>query len=205
MAGNKRPGKRRQRIIWQRFLPFLGICFLLIGGIIYGGIRMLLPVADEAAKKMYPRGYQELVEQYSAEYDMDENFIYAVCKIESNFQPDAVSKVGARGLMQMMEPAFDWVQYRMKDDSAVTYSQMNEPEVGIKYGTCMLSLLKQEMGDDERIILASYHAGMNAVKGWLENPEYSSDGETLDVIPFSDTNWYVNKVLETKEIYEKLY
>ena len=69
----------------------------------------------------------------------------------------------------------------------------------------MLSLLKQEMGDDERIILASYHAGMNAVKGWLEHPEYSSDGETLDVIPFSDTNWYVNKVLETKEIYEKLY
>ena len=61
MAGNKRPGKRRQRIIWQRFLPFLGICFLLIGGIIYGGVRMLLPVADEAAKKMYPRGYQELV------------------------------------------------------------------------------------------------------------------------------------------------
>ena len=105
----------------------------------------------------------------------------------------------------MMEPAFDWVQYRMKDDSGVTYEQMYEPEVAIKYGVCMLSLLQQEMGEDERVILASYHAGMNAVKGWLNDPQYSADGETLDVIPFSDTNWYVNKVMETKEIYEKLY
>ena len=197
--------RRRQRIIWSRFIPFLCICFLLIGGIIYGGIKLLLPAADAAMEKMYPRGYQELVEKYSEEYGLDENFVYAVCRIESNFQPDAVSKVGAKGLMQMMEPAFDWVQFRTNDDSGVTYDQMHEPEVAIKYGTCMLSLLKEEMGDDERIILASYHAGMNAVKGWLKDPAYSSDGITLDTIPFSDTNWYVNKVLETKAIYEKLY
>ena len=105
----------------------------------------------------------------------------------------------------MMEPAFDWVQYRTADESGTTYEQVYDPEVGIKYGTCMLSLLKQEMGDDERIIMASYHAGMNAVKSWLKDPQYSSDGETLDVIPFSDTNWYVDKVLETKAIYEELY
>ena len=57
----------------------------------------------------------ELLEQYCKEYGMDENFIYAVCRIESNFDPNVTSNVGARGLMQMMEPAFDWVQYRMKE------------------------------------------------------------------------------------------
>lgn len=197
--------RRRQRIIWPRFLTFLALCFLLIAGLIYGGVKLLLPVADSAMEKMYPRSYQEYIEKYSKEYGMDENLIYAVCKIESNFQPDAQSKVGARGLMQLMEPAFDWVQYRTGDESGVSYDDVYEPEMAIKYGTCMLSLLKQEMGDDERVILASYHAGMNAVKGWLNDPAYSPDGESLETIPYSDTNWYVEKVLETKKIYEDLY
>ena len=197
--------KRRQRIIWPRFLTFLAVCGLLLGGLIYGGVKLLAPAADLAMEKMYPRTFQSYIEKYSKEYGMDENLIYAVCKIESNFQPEAESKVGARGVMQMMKPAFEWVQYRTKDESGTTYDQMYEAEMGIKYGVCMLSLLKEEMGDDERIIMASYHAGMNAVKGWLKDPQYSSDGETLDVIPFSDTNWYVDKVLETKAIYEELY
>lgn len=197
--------KRRQRIIWPRFLTFLAVCVLLISGLIGVGVKLLTPAADLAMEKMYPRTYREYIEKYSEEYGLDENLVYAVCKIESNFQPEAESKVGARGVMQMMKPAFEWVQYRTGDESGTTYDQMYEPETGIKYGTCMLSLLMQEMGDDERIIVASYHAGMNAVKGWLEDPQYSSDGETLDVIPFSDTNWYVNKVLETKAIYEELY
>ncbi len=197
--------RRKQRIIWPRFLTFLAICALLIGGLIYGGVKLLTPAADLAMEKMYPRTYQEHIEQYSKEYGMDENLIYAVCKIESNFLPDAESKVGARGVMQMMKPAFEWVQYRMNDESGTTYDQMYEPEVAIKYGTCMLSLLKKEMGDDERVILACYHAGMGAVQGWLKDPQYSPDGETLETIPFSDTNWYVNKVLETKAIYEELY
>ena len=148
---------------------------------------------------------QELIETYSAEYDVDPYLVYAVCKIESNFDPKAQSNVGARGVMQMMEPAFDWVQYRMGDESGTTYDQMYQPEVAVQYGTCMLSLLQKEMGEDERVILASYHAGMGAVQAWLEDPAYSSDGETLDTIPYSDTNWYVEKVLETKAIYQQLY
>lgn len=197
--------KRRQRIIWPRFLTFLFLCAVMIVLLIWGGIKLLMPAADLAMEKMYPRTYQSYVEKYSREYGMDEDFIYAVCKIESNFDPEAHSKADARGVMQLTKPAFEWVQYRMGDDSGTTYDDIFDPEVAIKYGTCMLSLLKQEMGEDEAVILASYHAGMNAVSGWLADPEYSSDGETLDVIPYSDTNWYVNKVLETKEIYKNLY
>lgn len=196
---------RRQQIIWPRLLCFLALCALLIALLIWGGVQLLRPAADEVMEKMYPRTYQELIETYSAEYDVDPYLVYAVCKIESNFDPKAQSNVGARGVMQMMEPAFDWVQYRMGDESGTTYDQMYQPEVAIQYGTCMLSLLQKEMGEDERVILASYHAGMGAVQAWLEDPAYSSDGETLDTIPYSDTNWYVEKVLETKAIYQQLY
>ena len=41
------------------------------------------------------------------------NLVYAVTRIESNFDPQAVSSADARGLMQMTSDAFDWVQYRM--------------------------------------------------------------------------------------------
>ena len=77
--------KRRQRIIWPRFLTFLAVCGLLIGGLIYGGVKLLAPAADLAMEKMYPRTFQSYIEKYSKEYGMDENLIYAVCKIASTW------------------------------------------------------------------------------------------------------------------------
>ncbi len=197
--------KKKQRIIWPRFLSFLALCVLLLILVIWGGFKLLSPAADQAMKAMYPRTYQNWIEEYSEDYGMDENLVYAVCKIESNFQADAESKIGARGVMQMMKPAFEWVQYRMNDDSGVTYDQLWEPEYAIKYGVQMLSLLKKELGNDDTLIVAAYHAGMGAVQGWLKDPAYAPDGITLTAIPYRDTNWYVEKVLETKAIYESLY
>ena len=106
-----------------------------------------------------PAAYRSYVEQYSREYDVDENLVYAVAKVESNFDPNAVSSADARGLMQMTEDAFEWVQYRMGDQSGVTYADIFDPEVAIKYGTYMLHLLLTETGD-EMLAICSYHAGM---------------------------------------------
>ena len=135
---------------------------------------------------------------------MAENLVYAVAKVESNFDPNAVSSADARGLMQMTEDAFEWVQYRMGDQSGVTYADIFDPEVAIKYGTYMLHLLLTETGD-EMLAICSYHAGMGNVSAWLEQENYSKDGKTLDKIPYSDTEWYYNKVSEAKEIYRELY
>ena len=53
--------------------------------------------------------------------------------------------------------------------------------------------------------IAAYHAGIGRVSEWLRDPRYSSDGVTLDVIPFKDTAHYVNKVKRAVQIYENLY
>ncbi|WP_418416973.1 transglycosylase SLT domain-containing protein, partial [Alistipes ihumii] len=39
--------------------------------------------------------------------------LFSVIKVESGFNKDAVSSVGARGLMQLMEDAYDWIKYRL--------------------------------------------------------------------------------------------
>ena len=58
--------------------------------------------AVRAVEEMaYPRTYAALVQQYAAEYGVDENKVYAIIRTESGFKPEAESKVGARGLMQI--------------------------------------------------------------------------------------------------------
>jgi soluble lytic murein transglycosylase len=43
------------------------------------------------------------------------------------------------------------------------------------------------------------------VDAWLKNPEYSSDGVTLDVIPTKDTAAYASRVLRARDVYRKYY
>lgn len=176
----------------------------LVAVLVAAGFAALKPATRSIYQALYPRDYRQYVERYSHEYGVDENLVYAVIRIESNFDPEAVSSVGAKGLMQMTEDAFDWVQYRMGDTSDVTYEDIFEPEIAIQYGTYMLHLLLTETGD-EKLAICSYHAGMGNVSAWLSQEKYSKDGKTLDKIPYSDTEWYYNKVSEAKDIYRSLY
>lgn len=191
---NKKKAKKRQAFQW--------IALILV--LVAAGFCMVEPTTRAVYKKLYPRGFQEYVEQYSREYRVDQNLIYAVAKTESNFNPQAHSNADARGVMQMTKDAFEWVQYRMGDESNVTYADIFDPEVSIQYGTYMLKLLLEEMGT-EQLAVCSYHAGMSNVNSWLEKQDYSKDGVVIDKIPYSDTEWYHDKVFETKEIYKRLY
>lgn len=177
---------------------------LAIIGLVVVGFVFLKPTTKEVYKRIYPQGYNEYVEKYSKLYDVDSNLVYAVVKVESGFDPNAHSSADANGLMQLTKDAFDWVQYRMGGDDGVTYENIYEPEIAIRYGVYMLKLLKEHMGT-EYLAICAYHAGMENVRSWLEQSEYSKDGQTIDKIPYSNTEWYVEKVFESKEIYNKLY
>lgn len=192
---NKKKCRNKKTIfLWLIFIVVLiGACFAAIE-----------PATEGIYRQMYPRKYREYIEKYSREYEVDRNLVYAVTRIESNFDPTAVSHADARGLMQMTKDSFDWVKYRMGDDSSVSYEDIFEPQVAIQYGTYMLRLLLDETGN-EKVAICSYHAGMGNVNSWLSKKAYSKDGKTLDKIPYSDTEWYYNKVAEAKEIYKRLY
>lgn len=176
-------------------LPLLLIILLGIG---------IYKLPDLCRAYIYPQKYSNYVDKYSAKYGMDRNFIYAVIKTESNFDPNAESDVGARGLMQLMEDAYDWVGYRMKDGREIDYDHMFVPEYNIEYGTYLLMLLYDEYGDYETA-LAAYHSGRGNVNKWLEDSALSSDGKTLDDIPSSATKHYVNKVMNAYSAYNNLY
>ena len=106
--------RRRKNIA----LPLLIIVLLVIG---------CYKLPELSKDCVYPRKYADLVEKYSKEYGVDENLVFAVIKTESNFNPSAESEVGARGLMQLMEDAYDWVGYRMGDGRELDYDSMYVP------------------------------------------------------------------------------
>lgn len=173
---------------------------LLLGCLIWG----ILNIESISKKYLYPINYSDYVETASRETGIDKYLIYAVIKTESGFNADARSDVGARGLMQLMEDAFDWVKFRMGDERDIDYDDMYDPMYNIEYGSFLIKLLYEEYGD-ERTALAAYHSGRGSVNEWLGDKRYSADGKTLDEIPSRTAKHYVNKVMTAYEGYTKLY
>ena len=155
-------------------------------------------------RSAYPTHYSSFVSTYSEQAGVDPALVYAVIRSESGFEHDAVSSVGAKGLMQITLDTYEWAQTRKRVDEIMAHDTLYDPETNIEFGSYILSLLLDEF-QNIPTALAAYHAGWGNVKSWLADEAYSSDGVTLDVIPFTDTNLYVQKVLETIEIYQQLY
>ncbi len=153
----------------------------------------------------YPREYASLVERYAGENGLPESLVYAVIHTESVFDAQAVSDVDARGLMQIRRDTFEWISQRMRLRAPPDYdSSCFDPEINIRYGTYLLHILYEEFGSYD-LALCAYHAGRGNVNRWLQDPDLSPDGKTVPEIPFSDTAWYVRRVGETREVYQRLY
>lgn len=176
---------------------FVGSMLLASFALLFLGFRFFYRAA-------YPRGYAETVVPQAQARGLDPYLVYAVIRTESGFRPDATSPVDARGLMQLTPDTYYWVRYRLGETGSGNPEVLYNPQENIRYGVANLSLLLQRF-ENPREALAAYHAGWGSVTRWLEDSRYSCDGQSLDDIPFGDTNAYVNKVLRTAEIYQKLY
>lgn len=183
------------RRIWER---------LFIPGVLLGCIALLLLGMSRYYRAAYPIRYREAVEREAEVSGLDPALVYAVIRSESGFAPAAQSPVDARGLMQLTPDTFQWVRYRLGEEGGVPSEVLYQPEENVRYGCANLGLLLREFGGEAEA-LAAYHAGRGSVSRWLEDSRYSGDGESLDVIPYGDTNRYVKKVLETREVYHRLY
>lgn len=179
----------------NKFIKFLMILLSLF---------LLCLIAEKAAEWVYPVAHEEFAEKYASEYGLSENLVYAVIKAESNFNHEAKSEKNASGLMQIMESTGEWIADRMgkKDFS---YEQLSDPETNIEMGCFYLAYLLKLYDGDKKCALAAYNAGLANVDSWLRNKTYSKNGVNLDVIPFSETEKYVNLVVKNEKIYDCLY
>ncbi len=126
------------------------------------------------------------------------SLVYSVIKAESNFQEDALSPVGAVGLMQLMPATaqficdLEGIEYRVE--------RLKEGEYNLRLGCAYLRYLFSRFSVEETV-LAAYNAGEGVVSLWLKREEFSNDGRTLNVIPYEETSAYVKKIKKFRKIY----
>ena len=167
-------------------------------------LALILIFAGNTLYKILNEKYQEYVEKYSLENNVDKFLIYAIIKTESNFDPEAVSNAGARGLMQIMDETFQWIRFRLGDDENTDYDIMFDPKQNIRYGCYLIGYLINYF-DDTDCAVCAYHAGIGSVDSWLSNTDYSKDGKKLDTIPASDTGHYLDKIKKALNNYYTIY
>lgn len=162
--------------------------------------------AEAAERAQHLLEYASLVTQYALSQNLDPALVAAVILCESSYNPQAESRVGARGLMQLMEDTAGWVAHKLNEDGeGYSFDLLYDPETSIRFGTWYLGYLSRRFDGDATKIVCAYHAGQGNVDAWLKNPAYSRDGVTLDVIPTQDTAAYAARVLRARDVYRKYY
>jgi soluble lytic murein transglycosylase len=137
----------------------------------------LLIKANKAQNREKKYGY--IINELCKKYGVETSFIKAMVKTESNFDPYAVSKKGATGLMQLMPG-------KAKD---LSVKDSFDPKQNLDGGIRHVSYLLKKYDGDVKLTLAAYNAGENAVE------------KNNGVPPFVETQNYIIKVLRLMEKY----
>lgn len=177
---------------------------LCVAATVIIGAVLFSKLAGYIEKKSYPLKYSEYVTQYAEQYGVDEYLIYAVIRTESGFNPEAVSNVEARGLMQITEEAFAWIKLMLEPYAETGFDEMFDAQTNIKYGAYYISRCIERYGSTETAI-AAYHSGWGTVDSLLENGDYTSDGTSLHTFPYKQMDNYVYKVMQSYEKYKDIY
>ena len=146
------------------------------------------------AKLRYPLAYEHVIRGHARNYDLDPALLAAVIYRESKFDPDARSRSGAIGLMQLLPDTAKGIALHTGGRRFVV-ADLYDPEINVRYGAFYLRRLLRKY-DDARLALAAYNAGQRNVDRWLARDER---------IAFPETRHYVEEVVELRDVYARAY
>lgn len=190
--------KNEWRVILKKLLRLL-IILIILAAVFYFGFQN----REVFLKKIYLIKYSDYVEKYAEEYKVDKYLIYATIKAESNFDADAKSSKGAKGLMQLMDSTGQEIAKKLNME--IDDDDLFDPETNIKLGTNYISRLMKKYDNCTALALAAYNAGSGNVDSWISNGTIRKDGKDIENIPYKETNNYVRKILNDYNVYIKLY
>ena len=138
----------------------------------YQSANEKIVAANYGGKQSSPQDIDAAIDMAAARHNVDPNLVRAVVKVESNFNPNAVSRKGAMGLMQLMPSTARSLKVKNPFD----------PEQNVDAGVRHLKQLLESYGGDVKLTLAAYNAGSGAV------------ARSAGIPRFAETQNYVRRI-----------
>ena len=159
----------------------------------------------------YPRPFIDLVEKHANETGLEAETLYALIRTESYFKSDIVSRSGAAGLTQLMQPTALEMAGRIARQGGPDYREggldLINPEVNIHIGAYYLRYLNEQLGNPILAILA-YNGGIGSVRRWLAADRRKGAlpfDLFLETVEYAETREYGRRVLGAAAVYSALY
>ena len=152
---------------------------------------------------LFPKAYWSDLTKWSADADLDPYLVASLIRQESEFNPNAVSRANAVGLMQLLPKVGKGVakQEKLKHYTA---QELFTPTVNLQLGTRYFRSMVDKFGSLE-YALAAYNAGSDRVQDWLGQGKYRDTQEFVESIPFTETREYVEAIMRNASVYRQLY
>ena len=131
--------------------------------------------------KQYIRDYDTIIQRAAQQFGVETHLIKSIIMAESSFDPNAISKSGAQGLMQLMPPTANDMEVHNPFD----------PEENIFGGTKYFSLLLKKFNQDKKLAIAAYNVG----------PSVVAHSNSVPLIP--QTRRFVEKVMKYYSEFKK--
>jgi soluble lytic murein transglycosylase len=153
---------------------------------------------------LFPRPYWADLKRFSLSNGLDPYLVASLIRQESEFNPLAVSRKNAVGLMQLLPKTGKIVahQVSLKHFSP---AQLFTPEVNLQLGTRYFRGMVDQFGGSFEHALAAYNAGSDRVQDWMGQGPYRDSPEFVESIPFTETREYVQAILRNAAVYKQLY
>ena len=163
--------------------------------------------SDELAKlrkQLYPLHYEQLVEKYAKQHDVDSALIYAMILEESRYHADAISWAGAIGLMQIMPATGRELARKLKIPQFRT-SMLKIPEVNIRMGIKYIEELNSMFDSNVMLVSGAYNGGPGRMSRWLETKNIKDIDEFVEKITIRETRLHIKKVINSYDNYVEIY
>ena len=148
---------------------------------------------------LYPQPYSHAIANASRITQLPPQLLYGLIRQESLYRADATSGANAHGLMQL-ELSTARLTARTLKRPAPALADLSDPDINTELGAAHLRMLLDQMDGQLPLVLASYNAGLAAMKRWL--PATATEPDIwIENIPYNETRTYVQRILWNTVVY----
>jgi soluble lytic murein transglycosylase len=155
-------------------------------------------------ERLFPRPYWDDLKRNAQLNQLDPFLVASLIRQESEFNPGAVSRANAMGLMQLLPHVGRGVAREEKIRHFST-DELFMANINLQLGTRYFKHMVDHYHGQVEYALAAYNAGEDRVDAWRSSGDFKDVEEFVESIPFTETREYVQAIMRNAVLYKLLY